>query len=77
MSKQPSPRSSSIIDAIFSNNAGRDPERLALKYSKMAQNPFIFLRGACHLFYDGLPDSPAINCFGYRENRKQRMSKMP
>jgi uncharacterized protein (DUF2252 family) len=58
MSKRPSPRSSSIIDAIFSNNAGRDPERLALKYSKMAHNPFIFLRGACHLFYDGLPDSP-------------------
>jgi len=58
MSKQPSQRSSDIIDAIFSNNAGRDPERLALKYAKMAQNPFIFLRGACHLFYDALPDSP-------------------
>jgi len=58
MSKQPSQRSSGIIDAIFSNNAGRDPERLALKYAKMVQSPFIFLRGACHLFYDGLPDSP-------------------
>ena len=58
MSKQPSQRSFGIIDAIFSNNAGRDPERLALKYAKMAQSPFIFLRGACHLFYDVLPDSP-------------------
>ena len=29
-----------------------------MKYAKMAQNPFIFLRGACHLFYDALPDSP-------------------
>ncbi|MDE2309215.1 MAG: DUF2252 domain-containing protein [Betaproteobacteria bacterium] len=58
MSKHPSQRSSGVIDAIFSNNAGRDSERLALKYAKMAQSPFIFLRGACHLFYDGLPDSP-------------------
>ncbi len=58
MSKQPSPRSSGIVDAILSNNANRDPERLAMKYAKMAQSPFIFLRGACHLFYDVLPDSP-------------------
>jgi len=58
MSKQPSVDSSNIIEAIFSNNAGRDPERLAMKYAKMAQSPFIFLRGSCHLFYDALPDSP-------------------
>ena len=56
MSKQLSQRSSGVIDAIFSNNEGRDPDRLALKYAKMAQSPpFIFLRGACHLFYDALP----------------------
>lgn len=58
MSKQSSQRSSGILDAISSNNAGRDPERLSMKYAKMAQSPFIFLRGACHLFYDALPDSP-------------------
>jgi uncharacterized protein (DUF2252 family) len=58
MSKQPSLHSSDIIDAIARNNAGRDPERLSMKYAKMAQSPFIFLRGACHLFYDALPDSP-------------------
>ncbi len=58
MSTQSSQSVSLIIDAIFRNDAGRDPERLALKYSKMAQSPFIFLRGACHLFYDRLPDSP-------------------
>ena len=58
MSKHPTLHSSDIIDAISSNNAGRDPERLSMKYAKMAQNPFIFLRGACHLFYDALPDSP-------------------
>ena len=46
------------MDAIFRNNAGRDPERLALKFAKTAQSPFILLRGACQLFYDHLPDSP-------------------
>jgi uncharacterized protein (DUF2252 family) len=51
------PRPSDVSDAIFANNAGREPERLAMKYAKMAENPFIFLRGACHLFYDHLPDS--------------------
>jgi len=57
MNKQPSPHSAGIIDAIARNNAGRDPERLSMKYAKMAQSPFIFLRGACHLFYDTLPDT--------------------
>ena len=60
MSKHPLPDPSGITDAIFNNNAGRDPERLAMKYAKMAQSPFIFLRGACHLFYDSLPDSPLL-----------------
>ena len=36
-------------------NAGRDPERLALKLKKMWADPFAFLRGSCHLFYDRLP----------------------
>lgn len=47
-----------IMDAISRNNANRDPERLKMKYAKMAQSPFIFLRGACHLFYESLPDAP-------------------
>jgi uncharacterized protein (DUF2252 family) len=32
-------------------NAGREPERLALKYRAMANDPFAFLRGSCALFY--------------------------
>ncbi|MEQ1601703.1 MAG: DUF2252 family protein [Methylophilaceae bacterium] len=48
---------SKVLDAIASNNAGRDPERLALKYAKMALSPFDFLRGTCHLFYEILPNS--------------------
>lgn len=58
MSKQPLSESSAIAAAIFANNAGRDPERVAMKYAKMAQSPFVFLRGACHLFYEALPDTP-------------------
>lgn len=37
-------------------NAGRDRERLALKMQKMRSDPFVFLRGSCHLFYQQLPD---------------------
>ncbi len=58
MSKQASGKATGLTHAIFSHNAGRDPERLAMKYAKMALNPFIFLRGACHLFYEALPDVP-------------------
>lgn len=50
----------SIAEEISRHNAGRDPERLAMKYAKMRENPFIFLRGACHLFYDTLPNLPAL-----------------
>ncbi|WP_209022522.1 DUF2252 domain-containing protein [Rhodocyclus gracilis] len=45
-----------VVAEIVRQNAGRDPTLRALKYSKMAQSPFVFLRGACHLFYDALPD---------------------
>ncbi|SCC93779.1 conserved hypothetical protein [Thiomonas sp. X19] len=43
------------VRAIRSFNAGRDPERLALKYRAMRQSRFAFLRGSCHLFHDRLP----------------------
>ena len=57
MSKQSALPATGILEAISNNNAGRNPERLAMKYAKMAQSPFVFLRGACHLFYDSLPDT--------------------
>lgn len=44
-----------VAEKIRRFNAGRDPERLAMKLQKMRSNPFIFLRGTCHLFYDALP----------------------
>lgn len=43
------------IRRIISFNAGRDPERLALKYGKMRADAFAFLRGSCDLFYAQLP----------------------
>lgn len=58
MSPIPTPPAAALIAAIRASNAGRDPERLAMKYAKMAHSPFIFLRGACHLFYPALPASP-------------------
>lgn len=33
-------------------NQGRDPELVKLKYQKMKKNPFAFLRGSCHLFFE-------------------------
>ena len=44
-----------LISEIRSFNAGREEERLQLKYQKMRQDPFAFLRGTCHLFYKRLP----------------------
>ncbi len=45
------------VRKIRDYNAGRDPERLALKYTKMRASAFAFLRGSCHLFYDRMPQS--------------------
>lgn len=53
-------RQSNVFDAVAAYNAGRDPERLAMKLAKMAKSPFVFLRGSCNLFYDALPKSPII-----------------
>jgi len=39
------------VRAILQYNAGRDPERLALKFAKMRRSPFLFLRGSAHLFH--------------------------
>jgi uncharacterized protein (DUF2252 family) len=41
-------------------NAGRDPERLALKYRTMRDSPLGFLRGAAHLFYARLAAGPGL-----------------
>ncbi|MDO9355643.1 MAG: DUF2252 family protein, partial [Solirubrobacteraceae bacterium] len=40
-----------VVAEVRRHNAGREPERLALKYRAMRASPFAFLRGSCHLFY--------------------------
>lgn len=49
-----------VTARIMAFNAGRDPERLAMKLAKMRADPFLFLRGSCHLFYQALPDCAAL-----------------
>ena len=48
------------VRTILTYNAGREPERLALKYRAMCASPFVFLRGTCHLFYARLPDAQVL-----------------
>jgi uncharacterized protein (DUF2252 family) len=43
-----------IVKQILRFNAGRDPERLAMKYRNMCSDAFVFLRATCHLFYTDL-----------------------
>ena len=43
-----------VVRHIRASNAGRDSERLKIKYERMRSDPFAFLRGTCHLFYQRL-----------------------
>jgi uncharacterized protein (DUF2252 family) len=52
---------SDIAQIIASFNAGRDPQRLAMKYKLMRASPFVFLRGTCHLFYARLPHDNVLD----------------
>lgn len=45
----------SVVDRIRRFNAGREPERLALKYAAMRRDAFAFFRGTAHLFYADWP----------------------
>lgn len=47
-----------VVRAVLAYNAGRDPERLRLKFAKMRRSPFVFLRGAAHLFHARLKRGP-------------------
>jgi len=49
-----------VVDEISRFNAGRDPERLAMKYARMRTSPFVFLRGTCHLFYKRLSSGSVL-----------------
>lgn len=59
-----------LLDRLRTANAGRDPARLTRKFMVMRRDPFAFLRGSCHLFYDawpigsGLDTAPLAWCCG-------------
>lgn len=40
-----------ILNKVLAYNSGREQERLQMKLSAMQADPFVFLRGTCHLFY--------------------------
>ena len=54
---------SSIVQRIktFNNYPPRNPDLLQLKYEKMKENAFSFLRGSCHLFYEDWPTNSLLN----------------
>jgi uncharacterized protein (DUF2252 family) len=56
-----------VVARIAGFNAGREPERLALKYRAMCASAFSFFRGTAHLFWEdareqrgSIPDSPHV-----------------
>ena len=46
-----------VASLVAAFNADREPERVRLKYQALAEDPFLFLRGTCHLFYQDFPDA--------------------
>ncbi|MEB3189729.1 MAG: DUF2252 family protein [Snowella sp.] len=45
----------------FNGHPERDQELVQLKCKKMKENPFVFLRGSCHLFYEDWPSKSPLN----------------
>jgi uncharacterized protein (DUF2252 family) len=65
--RQPDSSSRDVLGRIERFNAGREPERLALKYREMCKSSFSFFRGSAHLFWEdlgaqkgALPDSSTV-----------------
>ncbi|MRW91632.1 DUF2252 domain-containing protein [Duganella sp. FT80W] len=54
-------RERDVVGLVAAFNAGRDPERVTMKYRLLADNPFSFLRGSCHLFYQDFPADAEFN----------------
>ena len=49
-----------LIKQIQQFNAGREPERLAMKYRNMRSSAFVYLRATCHLFPGQLSELRAL-----------------
>lgn len=48
-------RGRDVVGRIAKFNAGREPQRLRLKYDLLQGSAFRFFRGTCHLFYEDWP----------------------
>jgi len=51
---------SQLSKRLHSFNEGLLPDMVQLKYEAMAENPFRFFRGTCHLFYEDLALAPPM-----------------
>src|SRR4030095_12824952 len=51
----------SVVQRIERYNAGREPERLTLKYEAMRKDAFAFMRGTCHLFHEDWHREPVLD----------------
>jgi uncharacterized protein (DUF2252 family) len=49
-----------LVQQIRAANADRDPVRLAMKYARMRDDAFAFLRGTAPLFYARMPESKVL-----------------
>ena len=47
--------SKNLIKRIHKYNKSRSPELVRFKYEALAESPFRFFRGTCHLFYEDMP----------------------
>ncbi|MGH9847817.1 MAG: DUF2252 family protein [Blastocatellia bacterium] len=54
-------RKNHVVARIQQFNEGRNPRLLQLKYRAMQTDAFVFLRGACHLFYEDWPQAAPLN----------------
>jgi uncharacterized protein (DUF2252 family) len=52
-------RERDVAGLVAAFNQDREPERVTQKYRLLADNPFAFLRGTCHLFYQDYHRSAA------------------
>jgi uncharacterized protein (DUF2252 family) len=50
-----------VVHEVRAFNFGREVERVTLKYAKMAESPFGFFRGTCHLFWRDWPLDTALD----------------
>ena len=50
-----------VVQRIEEYNAGREPERLAVKYEAMRKDAFAFMRGTCHLFHEDWHREPVLD----------------